>query len=184
MFSVAPTASGRWGDDFYSMSSDSRWHISSTQPADQACILSDKSAIWYPVVGEWCSLSVQMKAFHIHLLISPFFLPSSVHRLKHCVQALEEQANGDPQLLSCRFSLPLFLLFLSFLRSPSHWEQEMSSEEKSSTMSQKISSPSHSNSSSSSKHDSRQVSVHLLHLLHFATFLEKSYKSCHWGVTL
>uniref|UniRef100_A0A671L1K6 Oxysterol-binding protein n=1 Tax=Sinocyclocheilus anshuiensis TaxID=1608454 RepID=A0A671L1K6_9TELE len=34
----------------------------------------------------------------------------------------------------------------------------MSSEEKSSTMSQKISSPSHSNSSSSSKHDSRQVS--------------------------
>uniref|UniRef100_A0A671L1R7 Oxysterol-binding protein n=1 Tax=Sinocyclocheilus anshuiensis TaxID=1608454 RepID=A0A671L1R7_9TELE len=36
----------------------------------------------------------------------------------------------------------------------------MSSEEKSSTMSQKISSPSHSNSSSSSKHDSRQVSVY------------------------
>ncbi|XP_056331162.1 oxysterol-binding protein-related protein 3-like [Danio aesculapii] len=34
----------------------------------------------------------------------------------------------------------------------------MSSEEKSSTMSQKISSPSHSNSSSSSKHDSRQDS--------------------------
>uniref|UniRef100_A0A8C1M0F1 Oxysterol-binding protein n=1 Tax=Cyprinus carpio TaxID=7962 RepID=A0A8C1M0F1_CYPCA len=39
----------------------------------------------------------------------------------------------------------------------------MSSEEKSSTMSQKISSPSHSNSSSSSKHDSRQVEKGKLH---------------------
>lgn len=135
--------------------------------ADQAFMLSDNSAIWYPVVGEWCSLPVQMKAWHhvevaflIHLLIDPFFLSSSVHRLK----ALEEQANEDPQLLSYRFSLPLFLSSSSsssssFLRSPSHWEHEMSSEEKSSTMSQKISSPSHSNSSSSSKHDSRQVSL-------------------------
>lgn len=79
--------------------------------ADRAFMLSDNSAIWYPVVGEWCSLPVQMKAwhrvevaFHVRLLINPFFLSSSVHRLK----ALEEQANGDPQLLSYRFSLPLF----------------------------------------------------------------------------
>lgn len=85
-------------------------------PADQAVILSDNSAIWYPVVSEWCSLAVQMKAwhrvevaFHIHLLINTFFLSSSVHRLEHCVQALEKQANGEPQLLSCRFPLPLFL---------------------------------------------------------------------------
>ncbi len=85
-------------------------------PADQAVILSDNSAIWYPVVGEWCSSPVQMKAwhrvevaFHIHLLINTFFLSSSVHRLEHCVQALEEQANGEPQLLSWRFPLPLFL---------------------------------------------------------------------------
>jgi len=101
-------------DDIYSMSSDSRGHLSSAQPsdcADQACMLSDYSAIWYPVVSECCSVPVQMKAthrvevaFHIHL-IDPFFLSSSVHRLK----ALGEQANGDPQLLSYRFSLPLFL---------------------------------------------------------------------------
>lgn len=80
--------------------------------ADQAFMLSANSDIWYPVVGECCSLPVQMKArhrvevaFHIHLLIDPFLFSSSVHRLK----ALEEQANGDPQLLSYQFSLPLFL---------------------------------------------------------------------------
>lgn len=94
-------------------------------PADQAFILSDNSAFWYPVVGEWCSLPVQLKAwhrvevaFHIHLLTNPFFLSSPLHRLKHCVQALEEQANGDPQLLSCQFSLPLLLSSSSSSSSP------------------------------------------------------------------
>lgn len=77
-------------------------------------------------------------------LIEPFSL-TSIHRFRHCG---EEEANGDPQLLICGFSLNL---------TASYWKQEMSSEEKSSIMSQKISSPSHSNSSSSSKHDSRQV---------------------------
>lgn len=49
--------------------------------------------------------------------------------------------------------------YFSSCLTAAYWKQEMCSEEKSSIMSQKISSPSHSNSSSSSKHDSRQVSA-------------------------
>lgn len=135
--------------------------------ADQAFMLSENSAIWYLVVGECCSLPVQMKArhrvevaFHIHLLIDPFFLSSSVHRLKAFGRTSKwRTTTAELSVLPPSFPLFQFLLFLFFSRSPFHWEQTMSSEEKSSTMSQKISSPSHSNSSSSSKHDSRQVSL-------------------------
>lgn len=151
----------RSGDDIYSMSSESRWHLSF--PLTKALgfqktllfdILWSVSGVHY--LYRW-KPDIVLRLFftYISWSIFSFFLPLSVHRLQLCVQALDKHANGDPQLLSNLFPLPLFLSSVSsFL--PKH---EMSSEEKSSTMSQKISSPSHSNSSSSSKHDSRQVSA-------------------------